>query len=29
MDDLSELGWFVAIDGALLQVGEGTVSRWG
>ncbi|WP_068627501.1 outer membrane protein assembly factor BamB family protein [Oerskovia enterophila] len=29
VDDLSELGWFVAIDGALLQVGEGTVSRWG
>lgn len=26
---LSDLGWFTAIDGALLQVGEGTVARWG
>ncbi|MFJ4106339.1 outer membrane protein assembly factor BamB family protein [Oerskovia enterophila] len=29
VDGLSDLGWFAAIDGALLQVGEGTVTRWG
>ncbi|KRD40527.1 hypothetical protein ASE27_06580 [Oerskovia sp. Root918] len=29
VDGVSDLGRFAAIDGALLQVGEGTVSRWG